>query len=77
MTYCPIHKNEELRREDNYSTGFCLKCLKHYELCCENIYMSICCKLKDHEGKHETDKGLLWEVVDGKEVVKYRKYDIY
>lgn len=33
--------------------------------------MSICCKLKNHEGKHETDKGLLWEVVDGKEVVEH------
>ena len=53
---CPEHPEVELRRE-NYETGFCVKCLKHYPMCCATEYMNICEKLKGHEGLHQDNTG--------------------
>ena len=76
MTFCPIHENEELRREDNYKTGFCSKCLCHYPLCCETQFMSICTKLLGHDDEHESKNGMRWVVIDGENVVvSYKKHE--
>jgi len=56
---CPKHPEVELRRE-NYETGFCLKCLKHYPMCCEVEFMNICDRLKDHKGPHRDERGREW-----------------
>lgn len=56
---CPEHPEVELRRE-RYETGFCLKCLKHYPMCCVTEYMNICDRLKDHEGPHRDERGREW-----------------
>jgi len=62
---CPVH-GDTLREEwAPKRTGFCTKCLKHYELCGEVRYMSICQKLKDHEGGHVTKRGEEWNGTDG------------
>ena len=58
---CPIH-DEELR--DEYYTGFCLKCLKHYKRCLKTQYMNSCDKLYRHEGCHEDKKGHQWDLED-------------
>lgn len=49
---CPVH-NEPLRIEwVQGKTGFCLKCLKHYDLCMATQHMASCCKLRGHDGPH-------------------------
>lgn len=58
-TQCPEHPDVELRRE-NYNTGFCIKCSKHYPMCCVTEYMNICIYLKDHEGLHMDKHGHEW-----------------
>lgn len=56
---CPVH-DEELRKEwhNNGPTGFCFKCAKHYQLCTNVRYMSMCIKLKDHDGLCLTNQGI-------------------
>lgn len=57
---CPKHPEEDLRREGNYDTGFCSKCLKHYEMCTSVRYMEICSLLKGHMGHHIGSHGSQW-----------------
>lgn len=65
MTCCPVHPQELLRREvgpDGYpTTGFCLKCLKHYPLCRSVLYMTQCQLVSGHEGRHDAGKGQSWD----------------
>jgi hypothetical protein len=58
--HCPEHPEIKLRRE-NYDTGFCIHCLKHHAMCCSVQYMSICERLKNHEGPHVDRFGYEWK----------------
>ena len=63
---CPIH-NEEIRVErDNQglkTSGFCLKCLKHYQRCNKVHYMNTCDLLMNHNGDHIASNGERWPKV--------------
>ena len=61
---CPEHPDVELRREGNYETGFCSRCLKHFEMCTSVRYMEICELLKGHEGPHAGSRSQ-WSKGDG------------
>jgi hypothetical protein len=60
---CPVHTDIELRVEhysnDEYSyrTGFCLKCLKNYNLCRATRHMKSCDKLEGHNDSHQDKDG--------------------
>jgi hypothetical protein len=58
---CPVHA-EELRVEHHATvTGFCTKCLRHYELCRSTQHMWPCVLLKDHEEENHVDeRGRVW-----------------
>ncbi len=58
-TYCPEHKNEELRIEyyndkigRGVRTGYCNLCAKHYPMCFAINYMDPCKFLEGHSGPH-------------------------
>ena len=53
---CPEHEGEGLRRE-GYRAAFCLRYLKHWDMCCEVRYMGICELLLGHEGEHIDKRG--------------------
>ncbi len=57
---CPEHPEVELRRENYYTTGFCLKCLKHHRLCVAVQIMNICDRLEGHAGPHRDARGTEW-----------------
>jgi hypothetical protein len=59
---CPIHTEEELRKEHVSQTGFCVKCLKHYPYCTsmKNLATLGCELVEDHEGPHKNKRGEEW-----------------
>lgn len=58
---CPKHPEQELRIEYRKSrTGFCDKCLNHYDCCTKTKHMDICDQLAGHEGPHRTKRGLVF-----------------
>jgi hypothetical protein len=59
---CPEHK-EELRIEYGHTgrSGYCAKCARHYSLCTNTLYTSICQQLQGHEGKHRDDRRRAWD----------------
>ena len=59
---CPVHPEVVLRRE-HFETGFCLKCLRHHDLCTAVRYMDMCKLLRDHEGPHQGTHGHMWTMI--------------
>jgi hypothetical protein len=59
---CPEHPDEDLRVEYTSAsrTGFCHSCLKHHALCTAVRYMTMCDRLRAHEGPHRDKDGQEW-----------------
>jgi hypothetical protein len=65
---CPIHRDEDTRKEyilkddsdDHIRTGYCSKCGQHYRQCTAVQYMNICDLVHGHQGPHTDAKGNQW-----------------
>lgn len=57
---CPVHPDAALRREGDWSTGFCQKCARHHALCTEAWYTVICNRLARHTPPHRDARGDEW-----------------
>lgn len=64
---CPVH-NKEMRvehahnvpRGEPFTTGFCLKCLKHYTQCWSTRHMNHCDLVMGHKPPHRAPNGQEW-----------------